>query len=498
MKFTLKWLKEYLDTQASACEICDKLDQIGLEIEEIIDNNKDLKDFCCVLVENVENHPNSDHLHICKVKKADGEVLQIVCGAPNVKSGMKAVLAPVGITMPNSDFKISKSKIRGVESCGMLCSEKELGLGEDHTGILELPQDTELGKSIAEIKGLDDITIDINITPNRGDCLGVYGIARDLSATGIGILKEFKDYKIDAKIPNPIKVEIQDNNCPEFLCRYIKNVKNCESPDWMKEKLIAIGLNPKSALVDITNYVMFVLNRPMHCYDADNINENIVVKKSLGGEKFKALDHNEYILKPGTTLINDSHDNILGLGGVIGGELSGSSNETKNVLLECAIFEPISIATTARSLNINTDAKFRFERGVDALSGELAINYATHLITTICGGEVSEITKGTPCSDEHFCTSGSANVFKEKTIQFNIEDVELVLGIKIERQDIIDVLSKLGYQVKEETSDLDILTLTVPSWRNDVTIKENVIEDIIRIYGYDNLKEAKIASEKIG
>ena len=214
MKFTLKWLKEYLDTQASASEICDKLDQIGLEIEEIIDNNKDLKDFCCVLVENVEKHPNSDHLHICKVKKADGEVLQIVCGAPNVKSGMKAVLAPVGITMPNSDFKISKSKIRGVESCGMLCSEKELGLGEDHTGILELPQDTELGKSIAEIKGLDDITIDINITPNRGDCLGVYGVARDLSATGIGTLKEFKDYKIDAKIPNPIKVEIQYNNCP--------------------------------------------------------------------------------------------------------------------------------------------------------------------------------------------------------------------------------------------------------------------------------------------
>ena len=266
----------------------------------------------------------------------------------------------------------------------------------------------------------------------------------------------------------------------------------------MKEKLIAIGLNPKSALVDITNYVMFVLNRPMHCYDADNINGNIIVKKSLGGEKFKALDHNEYILKPGTTLINDSHDNILGLGGVIGSELSGSSNETKNILLECAIFEPISIATTARSLNINTDAKFRFERGVDALSGELAINYATHLITTICGGEVSEITKGTPCSDEHFCTSGSANVFKEKTIQFNIEDVELVLGVKIERQDIIDILNKLGYKVKEETSDLDILTLTIPSWRNDVIIKENVIEDIIRIYGYDNLKEAKIASEKIG
>ena len=498
MKFTLKWLKEYLDTQATACDICDKLDQIGLEIEEIIDNGKQLKEFVCVSVEDVENHPDSDHLHICKVKKENGELLQIVCGAPNVRSGMKAVLAPVGTMMPSGDFKISKSKIRGVESCGMLCSEKELGIGEDHSGIIELDDNTKIGKNIAEIKGLDDITIDINITPNRGDCLGVYGIARDLSATGIGKLKDFKDYKIEATVPNPIKIDIRDNNCSEFLCRYIKNVKNCESPNWIKEKLIAVGVNPKSALVDITNYVMLVLNRPLHCYDADKIQGNIIVKKSVGGEKFKALDHNEYELKADSTLITDTNNNILGLGGVIGGEDFGSSKDTTNVLLECAIFDPISVAKTARGLNINTDAKFRFERGVDPLSSELTINYATYLIMSICGGESSEITCGVVCSDKHVCTSGSVLKFEERHINFNIQDVELILGLKIERQKIIDILIKLGYKVKEETNDLNLLNLTIPSWRNAIIVKEKMVEDIIRIYGYDNLKEIKIANEKVG
>ncbi len=498
MKFTLKWLKEYLDTQATACDICDKLDQIGLEIEEIIDNGKQLKEFVCVSVEDVENHPDSDHLHICKVKKENDELLQIVCGAPNVRSGMKAVLAPVGTMMPSGDFKISKSKIRGVESCGMLCSEKELGIGEDHSGIIELDDNTKIGENIAEIKGLDDITIDINITPNRGDCLGVYGIARDLSATGIGKLKDFKDYKIEATVPNPIKIDIRDNNCSEFLCRYIKNVKNCESPNWIKEKLIAVGVNPKSALVDITNYVMLVLNRPLHCYDADKIQGNIIVKKSVGGEKIKALDHNEYELKADSTLITDTNNNILGLGGVIGGEDFGSSNDTTNVLLECAIFDPISVAKTARGLNINTDAKFRFERGVDPLSSELTINYATYLIMSICGGESSEITCGVVCSDKHVCVSGSVLKFEERHINFNIQDVELILGLKIERQKIIDILIKLGYKVKEETDDLNLLDLTIPSWRNDIIVKENIVEDIIRIYGYDNLKETKIANEKVG
>ncbi len=497
MKFTLNWLKEYLDTEATACEIFDKLDQIGLEIEEIVDNSESLKDFNCVVVEDVQNHPDSDHLHICKVKTAKGETLQIVCGAPNVKSGMKAVLAPVGSVIPNGDFKISKSKIRGVESCGMLCSEKELGLGEDHSGIIELDKNIEIGKNIAEIKNLNDVMVDINITPNRGDCCGVYGIARDLSATGIGKLKEFKDYEIEAKVPSPIKAEIRDENCPEFIFRYIKGVKNCESPDWMKEKLKAVGINPKSALVDITNYVMLVLNRPLHCYDADKIAGNIVVKKSEGGEKFLALDKNEYTLIKDSTLIADTSGNILGLGGVMGGNSSASSMETKNVVLESAIFDPMSTARTARALNINSDAKFRYERGIDYKTTELALNFATYLILTICGGESSEIVRATPCSDTHLCVNGKSKKFEDRKLSFNISDVELILGLKIDRQDVIDILNKLGYIVEENTKNLDNLQLTIPSWRNDILIKENVVEDIIRIYNYDNLKEIKIGDEKL-
>mgnify|MGYP003608046438 CR=1 FL=1 len=486
MKFTLKWLKEYLDTNASCTEICNKLDSIGLEVEEVIDNSSSLSLFNSVFIEGCENHPDSDHLHVCKVKKADGEMLQVVCGAPNAKKGMKAILAPVGSIVPNGNFKISKSKIRGVESCGMLCSEKELGLGENHDGIIELDKDIELGKNVAEIFGLDDVVIDINLTPNRGDCLGVYGIARDLAATGIGNLKEIKDFNINAKIPTPFRVDNRDENCKEIVFRYIKGVKNCESPEWIKEKLKSIGINPKSALVDITNYVMFVLGRPMHCYDADKVFKNIVVKQANGGEKFVALGKNEYVLNKGATLICDDADNILGLGGIIGGADSASMDDTVNVLLECAIFDPISIAKTARALNINTDAKFRFERGVDYKMSEPSLNFATYLIMDICGGQAGEIIKS------------QRTKFEEKVINFDIANVELILGLKIERSNVISILEKLGYVVKENLKNINELILTVPSWRNDVTIKENVVEDLIRIYGYDNLKEIKINNEKVG
>lgn len=487
MKFTLSWLKEYLDTQASCCEILNKLDQIGLEVDDVVDNSEKLKDFNCVEVIECDNHSNSDHLHVCKVKKTDGEILQIVCGAPNAKKGMKAVLAPVGSIIPNGNFEIKKSKIRGVESCGMLCSEKELGLGEESGGIIELPGDTELGKNIAEIYGLNDPMIDLNLLQNTAHCLGVYGIARDLSATGIGKLKEFKNYNIKAVIPSPFKAEIQDENCSEFTFRYIKGVKNCESPDWMKQRLKAVGINPKSALIDITNYAMLVLNRPLHCYDADKIKGNFAIKKAGGGEKFLALDKNEYVLPKDATMICDSHNNILGLGGIIGGEASASSNETVNVVLECAIFDTLNIARTARALNINTDAKFRFERGVDKNISELALNYAAYLIQSICGGESSEIVRVVSNSYDK----------NSRIMNFSISCVELFLGLKIERQKIIEILKNLGYGVEEDMNDLNILILTLPTWRSDIVVKETVIEDIIRVYGYDNLKEIKINNEKI-
>ena len=487
MKFTLSWLKEYLDTNADCDGVLDKLNQIGLEVEEVIDESKNLKDFNCVEVVECENHPDSDHLHVCKVKTASGEILQIVCGAPNAKKDMKAILAPIGSIIPNGNFKITKSKIRGVESCGMLCSERELNVGTDGNGIIELNANVELGTNVADIYGLNDPIIDLNLLQNTAHCLGIYGIARDLSATGIGKLKEFKNYKIESKIPSPFRVDIQDENCLEFTFRYIKNVKNCESPDWMKQRLKAVGINPKNALVDITNYVMLVLNRPLHCYDADKIGENFLVKASKGGEKFLALDKNEYVLPQDATLICNSNNDILGLGGIIGGDSSATSNDTKNIVLECAIFEPLSIARTARKLNINTDAKFRFERGVDKNTSELAINYATYLIQSICGGENSEIVRKT-----------SNNYDKNsKIINLNVSSVELLLGLKIERNKIIEILKNLGYGVVEDLQNLDTLILTIPSWRTDIFVKETIIEDIIRVYGYDNLKEIKINNEKI-
>jgi phenylalanyl-tRNA synthetase beta chain len=487
MKFTLSWLKEYLHTDASCSEILNKLDQIGLEVDDVIDKSKNLRDFSCVEVIDCKSHPDSDHLHICMIKKSDDEVLQVVCGAPNAKNGMKAIFAPVGSTIPEGNLKMTKSKIRGVESYGMLCSEKELGIGEEHGGIIELPNDTVLGKNVAEIYGLDDPMIDLNLLQNTAHCLGVYGIARDLSATGIGKLKEFKNHDIKEKILSPFKVEIQDVSCPEFTFRYIKNVKNCESPDWIKQRLKAIGVNPKSALVDITNYVMLVLNRPLHCYDADNIKGDIIVKKSVGSEKFLALDKVEYTLPKDATLICSMNNEILGLGGIIGGDMSSSSDKTVNIILECALFDPLNIARTARALNINTDAKFRFERGVDRATSEIALNFATYLIQSICGGDSSKIIRA---------TSSSYNS-DLKVMNFNISCVELYLGLKIERQNIIEILKNLGYGVIENVKDLDILVLTIPSWRPDITVKETIIEDIIRVYGYDNLKEVKINNEKI-
>ncbi|MDR3290246.1 MAG: phenylalanine--tRNA ligase subunit beta [Rickettsiales bacterium] len=487
MKFTLKWLKEYLDTDVSLQEICDKLPAIGLEVEDVIDNAETLKGFNCVLVKDCQKHPESDHLNICKVVTATGDILQIICGASNVKSGVKAILCPIDSTPPGLGIKITKSKIKGYESQGMLCSEKELGLGEDHKGILLLPDETLLGKNIAEIKNLNDVFVDISITPNRGDCLGVYGIARDLAATGLGTLKPFENCKINESVKNPFNITIDDENCPEFAIRYIKGVKNCESPAWLKQRLEAIGFTPKTALVDITNYVMWCLNRPLHCYDADKIKGDFLIKKSKGGEKYLALDKYEYILPENATLIANTNDDILGLAGIIGGGGTATELTTTNIVLECAIFEPISIATTARKIGINTDAKYRFERSVDGANREVVMNYATKLILDICGGEASDVAfKKHKSFDE---------IFKKRIIDFKITDFKRVLGIEIPTNNIEQILIKLGYDVKIIGSNISVIT---PSWRNGyIEIPENVIEDVIRIYGYEKVQPALVSEEKI-
>jgi len=482
MKFTLSWLKEYLDTDVSVEKICETLNKIGLEVEEMVDKSEELEVFKSVFVEECDTHPDSDHLNVCKVKTHCGDILQVVCGAPNAKKGMKAILAPVGSVIPNSEMKIKKSKIRGVESCGMLCSARELGLGNDHKGIIELADDVELGKSVAEIYNLSDPLIDIAITPNMGYCLGVRGVARDLASAGLGKLKDLYIPEIETKTTSPIKLSIDDEDCKCFGFRYIKGVKNCESPDWMKQKLITVGLTPKTALVDITNYVMFCLNKPMHCYDTSKISRNIMVRKAKANEKFIALDDNEYSLDETMTVIADDKE-VLCLGGIIGGANSASSMNTTDVILESALFDAVNIAKTARKTGINTDSKFRFERGVDPLDVEKSLDIATHLILDICGGDSSEIVKVCKCKDgQDF----------NRELNFNFSKTEKILGFEVPRVDALRILKDLGFKIKESTKNLDVLHLIIPSWRNDISIQEDIVEEIIRIYGYDKLPTIKL------
>jgi phenylalanyl-tRNA synthetase beta chain len=365
MKFTLNWLKDYLETDASLEEIGDRLTAIGLEVEEISDDSEALTPFVVAEIVETEKHPNADKLKVCKVKAAQGE-LQIVCGAPNARAGIKVALANVGTVIPTNDIKIKQSKIRDVESNGMLCSAKELGLGEDHAGIIELPESATIGDSIVNVLGLNDPMIDIAITPDRGDCLGVYGIARDLAATGIGTLQSLKTAEIKRDGTSPIQITIQDEHCPAFAGCVVKGVKNGASPEWMQRRLKAIGLRPISSLVDITNYISYDLGRPLHVYDLAKLEGNIIVRKGDGKEQVLALNEKEYTLDPDTCVIADEKK-ALGIGGIMGGERSGCTEETTDVLIECALFDAVNIAQTGRKLNIISDARYRFERGVDVV-----------------------------------------------------------------------------------------------------------------------------------
>ena len=484
MKFTLSWLKEYLETEASLQKIIDTLNKIGLEVDNVLDKKSELKDFNCVIIEECIKHPDSDHLHICQVKYSNSkEPITIVCAAPNARSGLKTILAPVGSKLPNG-MEIKRSKIRGIESNGMLCSEKELGLGDNHEWIIEIDNKIEIGTNLSTIFNLDDPVIDISITPNRGDCLGVYGIARDLACAGLGELKKIEKPTIKKSFDSKIQLDVTDKNCPVFYFREIKNLKNCESPEWLKNRLKSIDVNPKNALVDIANYVMFSFNKPLHCYDVSKINGSIKIESADGGENFIDLFNNSYTLTKDVTIIKDD-EKILCLGGVIGAECSCSSLETTNVLIESAIFDAINTAKTSKKLNIQTDSKYRFERGSDYDTVEFALNYTCKLILDICGGEVSDIIKY------------ESETYKNsivKTIDININDIEKLLGIRIPENDIIDILKKHEYEISRKS---DILQLKVPTYKNNTIYKEDVIDDIIRIYGYDKLENIDFLDNKI-
>ena len=473
MIITLPWLKEHLKTKANEKEIVEKLTSIGLEVEAVKENSDELSKFIIAKVIKVEKHPNADKLKVCDISIGNKATLKVVCGAPNVRDGLITIYAPPGAVIPKTKFELKIAKIRGVESRGMLCSESELNLSNESEGIIELRnKEKEIGKSYFNSKKK---VIDIAITPNRPDCLGIRGIARDLSSTGIGKLISLKKKKIKQTFKQTLKVSISKDKhqgCIAFGSCYIKNIVNKESPEWLKNKLLSLGLKPISAVVDITNYVMFDLNRPLHAYDADKIDKEIIVRDSKEGEEFEALDNKKYKLKKGMCVITDK-SSVLGLGGIIGGIKTSTELNTKNILLESAYFLPSSIRKTSRELIIDTDAKYRFERGIDQNSILEGLEAATELILRICGGQASK-----------FMITGK-NFRKNKIIKFNINNFENLIGIPISINEAQKILASLGFNCKKTKKDLIV---EIPSWRPDINQDVDLIEELIRIKGFNSIR----------
>ncbi len=485
MKFTIDWLKEHLDTKLKDNQIIEKLTDVGLEVESFEKVSSDLDNFKVAKIINAEQHPNADKLKVCDVDIGEQNTVKVVCGAPNAKKDLLTVYARPGSVIPKNNMKLTVSKIRGVTSYGMLCSESELNLSDESDGIKELKSNKysdKVGKNF--FKNNTEKVIDLSITPNRPDCLGVRGVARDLAAAGVGKLKNISNMKIKNSETQKIKVSItKDKNqgCTIFGSCLIKDVTNKESPKWLKDKIISLGQKPISAIVDITNYVMLDLNRPLHAYDSDKIDKEIIVRNSEKGETFEALDNKKYKLDNDMCVISDK-SGVLGLGGIIGGTRSGTEFNTKNILLESAYFLPRSIRKTSKLLNIDTDAKFRFERGIDPQSIEIGLDKAAQLITKICGGKVSKFDVQ------------SIRKIKKNKIKFKISLFEKIAGFKIKDKEVIKILIDLGFKVSKKKSELE---LTIPTWRPDITQPIDIVEEIVRIKGYNNIKILEPEKNKI-
>ena len=476
MKITTSWLKDHLDTKLNENQIIDKLTDIGLEVESVENQPSDLDSFLVAKILKTKKHPNADRLKVCDVDIGEKESVKVVCGAPNAKEGLITIYASLGAIIPKNQMKLVISKIRGITSYGMLCSESELNLSDESNGITELSNtkyNTKIGKNYFTKNNLK--IIDISITPNRADCLGVRGIARDLAAAGSGNLKKIKKEKLIQKNKQKINIKItkeKKQGCTIFGSCLVTGVKNAESPKWLKEKIISLGQKPISAIVDITNYVMFDLNRPLHAYDADKIDKGIIVRNSKKGETFKALDNKNYKLEKDMCVISDN-SGVLGLGGIIGGIRSGTELETKNVVIEAAYFIPKSIRRTSKLLNIDTDAKFRFERGIDPLSIDQGLQRAAELIKKICGGEISK-----------FDIQKIENS-KNKIVKFETSSFQKITGFSIEQKEMIRILNDLGFEIKKDKKSL---ILKVPSWRPDIEQEVDIIEELVRIHGYDQIQ----------
>ncbi len=476
MKITFDWLKQHLKINSKEKDLLEQLTNIGLEVETIDNLSSGNELFKIARIVKTEKHPNADRLKVCDVDVGRKEIKKVVCGAPNARDGLITIYAPPGAVIPKTQTKLVVAKIRDVISYGMLCSESELNLSDVAEGVAELSKSKyqkKIGKNYFSESKTN--TIDLSITPNRPDCLGLRGIARDLAASGFGKFINLKEKKIKSKIKHSLKVKInkeKDQGCSAFGSCLIKNVKNTESPQWLKDKLISVGQKPISAIVDITNYVMLDINRPLHAYDADKIEKGLIIRNSKSGEEFTALDNKNYKLEKDMCVISDAKG-VLGLGGIIGGTRSGTEFDTKNILLESAYFKPRSIRNTAKKLNIETDAKFRFERGIDPLSIEEGLNIAASLVKEICGGEISKID------------IQKTENYKIKKISFNPNLFKKVSGLEISNAEMIKILENLGFKCKKEKK---YFSLNIPSWRPDITQEIDIVEELVRISGYKKIK----------
>tara|TARA_Y100000590_G_scaffold22603_1_gene26052 strand:+ start:1459 stop:3861 length:2403 start_codon:yes stop_codon:yes gene_type:complete len=485
MKFSLSWLKDYLDTKLNAYEISDYLTNIGLEVEKVTDRSIELKPFTVAYVKKAEKHPNADRLKVCEVETNKG-IYKVICGAPNARTGMKAIFAPEGSYIPGTNITLKKTNIRGVESAGMLVSEKEMGISDDHEGIIEVENSYKIGESFSEIYGFDDPVIEIGITPNRGDCLSVRGISRDLAAAGAGKLKNLKTSVYKGSFNSPIKWKIlldkkNEKLCPAVAGIYFKNVKNRTSPKWLQKRLISIGLRPISTLVDITNYITFDLGRPLHVFDADKINGDLTMRLAKHNEKIKALDGKTYDLSKEMIVIADKNK-AHAIGGVMGGEESSCTENTTNVFLEVALFDPISIAKTGRKLGLKSDARFRFERGVDPYSLDWGISISTKMILDLCGGKASKLT-----------IAGNYKI-KEKNIKYTFSKVKTLGGINVKRNSQKSILKSLGFKVVNEKGDKCLIK--IPSYRLDVIGEADIVEEILRVVGYNKIEPISVLKKQ--
>ena len=468
MKFSLSWLKDHLDTDVDAETIGEKLTAIGLEVEELSNPADALKPFTIARVLTAAPHPQADKLQVLSVDTGAGEPLQVVCGAPNARAGMIGVFGGPGTYVPGSDFTLKKAAIRGVESNGMMCSARELELGEDHSGIIELAEDAPIGASFAEFAGLDDPVFDVAVLPNRPDCMGVRGIARDLAAAGLGTLKPIAVPDIEGSFDSPVEVRTDDpDGCPAFYGRVVRGLANGTAPEWMQRRLKAAGQRPISALVDITNYVMLDLGRPSHAYDLATLSGAVVARRARDGETVIALNEKEYALTPEMTVIADERG-VHDIGGIMGGEHSGVADTTSDVLLEIAFFDPGRIARTGQALALTSDARSRFERGVDPAFLDDGLAILTGLILAHCGGEASRVVR-----------AGSPPV-EPRRVPFRPERVAQLGGIDVGEQEQVAMLERLGFTVEGGEA-------IVPSWRRDIDGTADLVEEVVRIVGLDRI-----------